>query len=255
MQAKPRQLDFRQHDLFVLGTSPLAEALAQVLGTCLPSTHIRLHDDQVSLKYDLLFGSDTNSTTVIAVLDETCGGLKQRVFQLHFQLRKPEVVRRQRICWSGGLVVAGTDRQGVLTASRDPTYHQLRGHCIVDVPLTLLSVLSAVNHVGKLYPRQWQFALNRLGLLSFWSNLREAEVRLNNNDYPSCLRYALEAISQVLDRDALNCLMPHADVIPAIETAKSRLSDLDTAACTCQKELPLILETIRSKMNPFEVGE
>jgi hypothetical protein len=201
----------------------------------------------------LLFDSGTNFATVLAVLDDIRDTLPRRIFQLHIQLRRPEVVRNQRIFWSGGLVVIGLDRQGVSAASRDPTYFNLSGHHVVELPPTLPAIVAAINGVGRLYPQQWQFTLERLGLIPFWRELRQAESTLSDGDAVACRKHALRATSEVLFQDTMKNLLSHADVIPAIASAQRGLTNQRSASS--HNDLRTILDTIRDKMKPYEIGE
>lgn len=247
------QIDAPQHDLFIVGNSPFVHALTKVLRIFLPHNEARLYDDESRLKYDLLFDSVTNFATVVAVLPDVRDALPRRIFQLHVQLRRPEVIRDQHIVWSGGLVVISLDRQGVSAALGDPTYFHLSGHRVVEVPPTLPTILAAINNVGRLYPQQWQFTLNRLGLVPFWRELQQAELILSNGESIACRKHALRATSEVLDHDMLKSLLPHADVIPAMQSVQRELANLEIALT--DDYLRTLLDTIRDKMKPYEIGE
>ena len=242
--------------VLVAGSSCIASAVAASLDVVMyrPVIVRAMNDNELMLMIRESAINGSGDDTVVIVLTEGRSQLPERLFRLHTALRRQFTYAGRDYAWIGGLVGAAIGTTDASILKNHPLFATLGGHRLITGPLRLVEIVAAIRDVGLLFPRAWGMAIRRTGLASFWQLLAESRAKLEVGEWQLCHNLLSRAVAELLDKDHLCQLLPHATTISRLRLLRQQLTAIDGKKVSAPVVLKEISEQLTDIMNEYRIG-
>lgn len=251
-QARPAARDAR---VLILGGARVGRSLSSALSVVLfPQKVLHLQDErELTLELQRNAIGPGEPDIVVALMNEYEGHLAQRMFDLHSRLRSRFDHAGRTETWNGGLIGIAR-RVEVDELAGHPLFSNMGGHLCVEFPLRLIDVIDAIHNVGKLYPRAWAHAIAQSGLADFWRHIADSQTGLGIADLAGAEASLSLALAELLEKNRLRYLLPHAHVVAEIRKLRQRLTAIAAEPVARESSLAALVSEAANVMAAYRIG-